>query len=194
MKAVLLLSGGIDSPVAGWVMKQKGLEITPVHFANYPFTEKEPEEKSQRIVETLGFGKLIVNDLGKEFSRIASLCNHRYYFVLSKRLMLREAEKTAKALGAKFLVTGENLGQVSSQTLKNLAVITKAVKTPVLRPLLAFEKQEIIDLAKKIGTYEISSGKEHCDALGPKHPSTGVSEEKVLAEEQKLAGKLLSLH
>lgn len=186
LRAVLLLSGGIDSPVAGWLMKQHGLDIIPIHFANYPFTEKEPEEKARKVAQLLGFSDLMVKDLGKEFARIAKLCNHRYYFVLSKRLMLREAEKTANKLGCKFIITGENLGQVSSQTLKNLTVIDKAVSMPVLRPLLTFEKQEIIDLAKKIGTYEISSGKEHCDALGPKHPATGVSEEKIIEEESKL--------
>jgi len=187
LKAVLLLSGGIDSPVAGWLMKQRGLDIIPIHFANYPFTEKEPEEKARKVAHLLGFSGLMVKDLGSEFARIAKLCNHRYYFVLSKRLMMREAEKITKELSCRFIITGENLGQVSSQTLRNLTVIDKAVAMPVLRPLLTYEKQEIIDLAKKIGTYNISSGREHCDALGPRHPATAVKEEIILSEEKKLA-------
>ena len=185
-KALLLLSGGFDSPVAGHMMQKQGLELSAVHFSSKLVTDAESEEKSRKLAEFLGIKKLFVIDLSKELITISKTCEHRYYFVLMKRLMYRIAEKIAKKERCKFLITGENLAQVSSQTLQNLSVIDKATRFEVLRPLLGFDKEEIIQLAKKIGTYETSCGPEHCDALGPVHPATQAREGDILGEEEKL--------
>ncbi len=186
MKGLLLISGGFDSPVAGYLMQQKGVEIIAVHFSYEPLTDNSPEIKSRKVSEILGFKKVIVVNISKECEQIAKVCNHRLYFVLTKRLMLKKAEEIAKKEGCNFLITGENLAQVSSQTLSNLRSITEAVKMQVLRPLLTYDKTEIINLAIKIGTYEISKGPEVCDILGPKHPATRSDLEEVKREEQKL--------
>ncbi|HLC36127.1 MAG TPA: tRNA 4-thiouridine(8) synthase ThiI, partial [archaeon] len=113
------------------------------------------------------------------------------YFVLMKRLMLRVAEKLAEKKGIDFLITGENLGQVSSQTLSNLASIDSSVKIPVLRPLISFEKQEIIDFSKKIGTHDISVGPEMCDVLGPDKVAVKSSEKKLNELEKEINMKEL---
>ncbi|MFH8080649.1 MAG: 7-cyano-7-deazaguanine synthase [Candidatus Aenigmatarchaeota archaeon] len=186
MKAIALLSGGIDSPVAAWMVKRLGVELLALHFSSEKFTGKEPEEKARKIANFLGIKKFICIDASEDFERIATKCNRKYYFVLMKRYMMRKAEEIAKSEGCDFIVTGESLGQVSSQTLSNLISITKAISIPIVRPLLTMDKQEIIDLAKKIGTFEISIGPEFCDLLGPKHPATKSKHEDLLEEEEKL--------
>lgn len=186
MKGLLLISGGFDSPVAGYLMQQKGLEIIAVHFSYEPFTDDAPELKSRKAAEILGFKKFITINIAKDCESIAKNCNHRLYFVLTKRLMLRKAEEIARQEGCDFLITGENLAQVSSQTLSNLKSITDSVKMQVLRPLLTYEKTEILALATKIGTYEISKGPEVCDVLGPTHPATKSDLEEIKQEEEKL--------
>src|SRR3989344_5260168 len=109
MKALLLISGGFDSPVAGYLMQQKGLEIIAVHFSYEPLTDNGPEIKSRKAAEVLGFKKFIVVNIAKECEQIAKNCDHRLYFVLTKRLMLKKAEEIAKKENCKFLITGENL-------------------------------------------------------------------------------------
>src|SRR3989338_2774278 len=186
MKGLLLLSGGIDSPVAAYMMKQLDVDLSAVHFSIEPITDNNPELKCRRISEKLGIKKLHVINVAKEYQEIATKCTHKHYFVLTKRLMYKIAEKIAKKEKCDFLVTGENLAQVSSQTLENLVVINKVVKIPVLRPLLGFDKNEIIKIAERIGTFEISKGPEVCDLFGPKHLSTRVDEEIILEEEKNL--------
>lgn len=185
-KSLLLLSGGFDSAVAGWMMQKKGHEISAVHFSFEPLTDSTPEDKSRKISEFLGFKKFVVVNISKEIKAIAEKCDRKYYFVLMKRLMLKKAEKIAKKEKCSFLITGDNLGQVSSQTPENLFAIDGAVEISVLRPLIAMDKVEIIRIAEKIGTYELSKGKEMCDILGPEHPSTRAPLESVLREENKL--------
>jgi len=185
-KAVLLLSGGFDSAVAGKMLLDKGFEIHCVHFSYEPFTGPEPEQKVRKLVKHLKFKSLKVIKIAKKLEEISKKTERKYYFVLTKRLMLKLAEKEAKKLKAKYLVTGANLAQVSSQTLENLSVIDKAVTLPVLRPVLTFEKQEIVDKARVLGTYDISAGPEVCDVLGPKHPTTIADLDAVLEEEKKL--------
>lgn len=182
----MLLSGGIDSPVAAWMVKRLEVELIALHFSNEKFAGKEPEEKARRIAEYLGIKEFITIDASEDLEKIATRCNRKYYFVLMKRYMLRKAEEIAKQKGCQFIVTGESLGQVSSQTLSNLISITKSVSISIIRPLLALDKQEIIDLARKIGTFEISKGPEVCDLLGPKHPATRSRHEDLLKEEEKL--------
>ena len=185
-KGLLLLSGGFDSPVAGYLMQKKGVEVLAVHFPSKLITDEESEKKSRKLAEFLGFKKFFSIDISGPLVAISKTCEHRYYFVLMKRLMYRVAEKIAKKEKCRFLITGENLAQVSSQTLQNLATIGKSVKIPVIRPLLGLDKEEIINIAKEIGTYQTSCGPEHCDALGPPHPATMAREKNILIEEKKL--------
>ncbi len=186
MKAILLISGGFDSPVAGYLMQQKGVEIIAVHFSYEPFTDNGPELKSRKAAEHLKFKKFISINIGKEVQEIASKCEHRFYYVLSKRLMMKKAEEIAKKEGAEFLITGECLGQVGSQTLTNLRSITDAVKMQILRPLISYDKEEIIKIARKISTYEICIGPEVCDCLGPKNPATRSDVAEIKLQEEKL--------
>lgn len=185
-KGLLLISGGIDSPVAGYLASQSGLEIAAIHFSQHPFTDNTPEEKSRKLLKTLGIKQFYVVNLGKQLEEISRNFNQKFYFVLMKRMMLKISEKLAKEKGYDCLITGESLAQVSSQTLTNLSTISKAVAIPIVRPLLAVDKEETITIARKLGTFETSKGPELCDALGPKHPSTQASEEKILEEENKL--------
>mgnify|MGYP001615065890 CR=1 FL=1 len=186
MRGLLLLSGGFDSPVAGYLLQKQGVEILAVHFSSKLVTDEESEKKSRKLAEQLDFKKILVFDISSQLIKFSKECNHKLYFVLMKRLMYKIAEKIAKKEKCDFLVTGENLAQVSSQTLQNLSVIDKSVKIPVMRPLLGFDKQEIINTAKKIGTYETSCGPEHCDALGPQKPITQAKLEDVLEAEEKI--------
>jgi len=185
-KGLLLLSGGIDSPVAGHLAKESGIELCAVHFSAEKIVGNEPLNKSMAACKHLGIKKLLVADIADELVEITKKCNIRYYFLLSKRLMFKVAEKIAEKQNADFLITGENLGQVSSQTLHNLGIIDKSVKIFVARPLLCFDKLEIIKLAEKIGTFEISKGPELCDALGPRHPITKGNVADADSEESKL--------
>ena len=186
LKGLLLLSGGFDSAVAGYLIKEQGIELSAVHFSLEPIVSNESGKKAEKLSKFLGLKNFSEIKIGKALEKISNECEQKYYFVLMKRLILRLAEKIAKENGIDFLVTGENLGQVSSQTLRNLAVIDKAVSIPTIRPLLCFEKIEIIDFAKNIGTYDTSCGPEMCDILGPKHPATRAKLEDVLEEEKKI--------
>jgi thiamine biosynthesis protein ThiI len=186
MKAVVLISGGIDSPVAAWMIKRLGVELIALHFSVEKFAGKEPEEKARKLAEMLGIKKFICIDASEDFEKIATRCSRKYYFVLMKRHMMKKAEEVARKEGADFIVTGESIAQVSSQTLSNLVTITKASSMPIVRPLLAFDKQEIVNIARKIGTFDISIGPEVCDLLGPKHPATRSRLEDIVKEEEKL--------
>lgn len=182
---MLLLSGGIDSPVAGWLLG-KEREVMAVHFSMEPLTDNEPEEKSRKLAENLGFKPFVVENIAKELKDIAEKCNRRFYFVLMKREMFRRAERLAKEQGCDFIATGESLGQVSSQTLENLAAIDAAVEIPVLRPLIGMDKQDIVRIAEKVGSFQISCGKEVCDVLGPEKPATRARLDDILEQEQLL--------
>ncbi len=185
-KALLLLSGGIDSPVAGYLMAGRGLDVLAVHFSLEPITDDAAAVKSRRLAERLGLPRLFVVTVGPAFAEVAERCDKKLYFVLSKRLMVRVAEAIARREGCGYLVTGESLGQVSSQTLQNLRAIDQAASLVVLRPLIGFDKEETVRIARRIGTYEISEGPEICDLLGPTHPATRAAVDRVLAEEAKL--------
>jgi thiamine biosynthesis protein ThiI len=186
MRALLLLSGGIDSPVAGYIARQKGLEVIAVHFSNEKFAGKESIEKCKKLAKHIGIKRLLVIDISDQLAEISKVCGQRYYFVLMKRFMLRAAEKLAEKEKCDFLLTGDNLGQVSSQTLENMAIIDKATKLHVLRPLITYDKMDIVKKAEQIGTFNTSKGPEMCDVLGPKHPSTRAKERTILDEEKRL--------
>ncbi len=184
-KAIALLSGGIDSPVAIHLLQDK-LDIIAVHFHQQPLTDEKEIEKVKELVKVLNIKKLYLVPFTLVLKELVTQCEHRDYFILSKIAMLKAAEMIAQKEGAEYLITGENLGQVSSQTLSNLTSITKPVSMEILRPLLTFDKQETIEIAKKIGTYEISKGPEMCCLLGPKRPSTKSDPKKIGEELEKI--------
>ncbi len=185
-KGILLLSGGFDSPVAGYLMTRQGLDIVAAHFSLEPITDDAAAVKSRSLCEILGIPSVYIVRVGEAFAEVAHDANRRFYFLLTKRLMVRLADAIADRESAELLVTGENLGQVSSQTIASLRVIDAVARHPIVRPLIGFDKQEIVDRAKAIGTYDVSKGPEICDLLGPPRPATHARLEQVLAEEAKL--------
>ncbi|MHA1990616.1 MAG: hypothetical protein ACW981_11495 [Candidatus Hodarchaeales archaeon] len=185
--ALLLLSGGYDSVVSGYLLKNQGYTISGIHFSQEPFTDNLPEVKALDLANKIGFEPVYIVNIGEELLEISEKCKRSYYFVHMKRLMYRIATKIALEYKYDFLATGESLGQVSSQTLHNLQCLTNSLtEIPILRPLIWYEKFEIINLNKDIGCYEISSGPESCDRLGPKHPETHASIEKIITDEQNV--------
>ena len=189
MKAVALLSGGIDSPVALYIMAKK-MECIALHMDNEPFGGGEAgkvEEMVKRIslildkkidLYTVPFGRTIQKAIYEN-------CDERYRCVMCKRMMYRVAEAAGREMGADIIVTGENLGQVASQTLQNLVVLDESVGMAVVRPLVGLDKEDIIDIAKRIGTYDISIKKAFPCGLVPSKPSTSAALERIHEEEMK---------
>lgn len=183
--ALLLISGGFDSPVAGKLTQEKKYKLKAIHFSQKPFTDDSAEEKAKNLCNKLGIKEIIIIDAGETLKEIADKTYREYYFVLMKRFFMKTAEKIAKEEKCEFLVTGESIGQVSSQTISNLNNINNATKIEILRPLIFLNKQEIIDMSKKFGFYETCIGKELCDALATGKPKTHTKITKVLEEEKK---------
>lgn len=177
-KVVSLMSGGIDSPVATWKLMKRGAVIVGVHFSGAPVTDDASEYIVDDIAHALapagGIGRIYMAPFGKYQKAIASECPPPLRIVLYRRLMFRVAQGIARIERAKALVTGESLGQVASQTLENIAAVNAAVDIPVLRPLIGSDKLEIIDVAKRIGTFEISSrpADDCCTLFMPRSPET----------------------
>lgn len=177
-KACLLLSGGIDSPVAGWLAMKRGVRIEPIHFHSFPFTSKRAEEKVLDLARVLaGWAGPIrvhlvsVTEIQKE---IRNHCPEELHITILRRFMLRIAERIARQAGALALVTGESVGQVASQTLESMETINAVTHFPILRPVVAMDKSEIITLARQIGTYELSIQpyEDCCTVFVPRSPKT----------------------
>ena len=177
-RVVSLISGGIDSPVAAYRMLQRGCRLIFVHFHSAPYLDKTSQEKVRQLVTALTRhqfqSRLYLVPFGEIQRQIVAAVNRPLRVILYRRMMLRIAEGLATKEKAKALVTGESLGQVASQTLENMAVIQQAAALPILRPLVGMDKQEIIDQARRIGTFEISSipDQDCCQLFVPKHPAT----------------------
>lgn len=183
--AIALISGGMDSPVAIHLL-QKQLKIIAVHFHQQPLTDEQEVEKVKTLVRLLGLKKLYLVPFTPVLKELVTKCRQKDYFIISKIAMMKAAEIIAREEGAFYLITGENLGQVSSQTLSNMTSITKHISMEILRPLLTFDKQQTMQLAKKIGTYAVSEGPEMCCLLGPKHPATSSESGKIEEELEKI--------
>lgn len=177
-RGLLLLSGGIDSPVAGFVMGKRGMEIGAIHFHSYPFTSERGEEKVKDLSKILSnyVGKFTMTSINllpiqKE---IASKCPEKEITILGRIFMMKIAEKLAIKQNYHALITGESLGQVASQTIQGLTVVDKSTEISILRPLIAMDKTEIIDIARMIDTYETSilPFEDCCTVFLPKHPVT----------------------
>ncbi|MDO5303448.1 MAG: tRNA uracil 4-sulfurtransferase ThiI [Clostridia bacterium] len=191
-KGMVLLSGGIDSPVAAWMMAKRGMVIEAVHFHSYPYTSPRAQEKVEdlaRIVASYcGNFKMHVINLLPIQEQIVSNCPEEETTILVRRFMMRIAEKIAEKNRAMMLITGENLGQVASQTAEALVVTDNCVKMPVMRPLIAMDKVDIMDKAEEIGTYEtsIQPYEDCCTVFLPKHPTTRPKLERIEESESKL--------
>lgn len=190
LKVLALVSGGLDSPVAAYLVGRRlGVEVSVLHLDNFPLLREAGRWKALRCWKKLKrlkvVGEAFVLPHGHSLLEFYRKCERRLVCVLCRRQMLRVAERLAEELSASALVTGESLGQVASQTLANLCVEDQAVKIPVLRPLLGFDKEEIVNLSKQIDTYSDSILPSGCCANPPK-PSTQARLEKVLEEEFKV--------
>ncbi len=187
MKAILLLSGGIDSPVAGRMVQEQGVELEALHCSFEPLTDERSVEKAMELARGLGLKRMWVAKIGEALAEIPKDRDaHKFYFVMQKRLFYRLADQLADDLGADLVVTGENLGQVSSQTLRNLRTIEQAARRPVVRPLLGLDKVDIIRHAREMGSFETSVGPELCDVLGPNKPATTSTVEQLVEMEGRV--------
>ena len=191
-KGLTLLSGGIDSPVATWMMAKRGMLIEAVHFHSYPYTSERAQEKVEdlaRIVASYcGRFKMHVINLLPIQEAIVTNCPEEETTILVRRFMMRIAERIALDTGCMMLITGENLGQVASQTAEALVVTDASVSLPVMRPLIAMDKVDIMEKAQEIGTFETSilPYEDCCTVFLPKHPTTKPKLERILESESKL--------
>lgn len=176
--AMLLISGGIDSPVAGYMIAKRGVRISAVHFYSYPYTSERAREKVAELTHILaGFAgevTLYLVPFTEIQLAIYEKCPQSETTVLMRRLMMQIAEKIAVSCGAQALITGESIGQVASQTIESLTVTNDAVAMPVFRPLIGFDKEEIVERAKTIGSYDTSilPFEDCCTVFVPQHPVT----------------------
>ncbi len=190
-KGMLLLSGGIDSPVAGWMMAKRGMELEAIHFFSYPYTSERAKEKVIDLAKILkqytGTLKLYIVPFTELQLAMVEHCPGDQITILIRRAMSRIAQKICLKSGSLALITGESLGQVASQTLHSLVVTNEVAEIPVLRPLIGLDKEEIIQYARRIGTYETSilPYEDCCTIFVPKHPETKPKLEKIRLSETK---------
>lgn len=191
-RAMSLLSGGIDSPVASWMMAKRGVALEMVHFYSYPYTSPEAKEKVLDLARLLTpwTGRLIVHvvpftHIQEELRRA---CPEELFTLLMRRFMMRIAEGMARRTGCRALVTGESLGQVASQTMDAMAVTGAVASLPVFRPLVGMDKEEVVRIARKIGTFETSilPYEDCCTVFTPRHPRTRPHLDEIEAAEAVL--------
>lgn len=191
-KGLVLLSGGIDSPVAAFMMARRGIEINAIHFHTYPFTSERAEKKvmdlAQIVSRYTGPMKLYSVNILEVNKAIADNCFENNMTILSRRMMMRIATKISEKYRYDALITGDNLGQVASQTIKSLKVIDKSTEMLVFRPLISMDKQQIIDISESIGALETSNlpFDDCCTIFSPKHPNLNASLEGILKDEAKI--------
>lgn len=191
-RGLLLLSGGIDSPVAGYMMARRGMTLEALYFESYPYTSDRAREKvlslAQQLTEYCGRIKVHVVSLTHIQESIRDNCDEDYFTLLLRRYMMNIASRVAAKFDCKALITGESLGQVASQTLEAMSVTENAASLPVLRPCVGLDKEEIIIKAREIGTFDTSilPYEDCCTVFTPRHPRTKPVLEKVLIQEQKI--------
>ena len=190
--ALLLLSGGIDSPVAGYAMAKRGVRIEALHFESFPYTSERARMKALRLAEELTeyCGDIAVHIISLTHiqEELRDNIDEDYFTLLLRRFMMRLSCRTAEAYGCEALITGESLGQVASQTMQAIGVTNIVADRPVFRPLIGSDKEEIVETARRIGTFETSilPYEDCCTVFTPRHPRTHPELEKVLAEEAKI--------
>lgn len=191
-KAMSLLSGGIDSPVASWMVAKRGVEVECIHFHTYPFTSEKSMEKVRDLARILAkyCGKVRLHKVNLlEIQKAVGVnCKEEAMTIISRRFMMRIAEEVGKQRRCDALVTGESIGQVASQTIQGLTCTNASVSMPVFRPLIAMDKTEIIDVAKTIGTFETSIIPEEdcCSVFAPKRPVTKPKLDRIESDEASL--------
>ncbi len=196
-RAMCLLSGGIDSPVAAYMMAKRGMEIEAVHFFSYPYTSQLAKDKVLELARLLTAycGRMIVHIIPftEIQEEIRKNCPEEYFTLIMRRFMMRISEAVAKKAGAKALVTGESLGQVASQTMMALGVTEDVTTMPVLRPLIGMDKVEIIRIAREIGTFDTSilPYEDCCTVFTPKHPATHPRKALIAKAEEALDSEAL---
>lgn len=203
-RATILLSGGIDSPVAGYMIAKRGVELEAVHFHSHPYTSDRAKEKvidlAKEMAQHCGKIKLHIVPFTQIQLDIIEKCPENYLTVIMRRIMMRIAEKISENENSAALVTGESIGQVASQTMESLVCTDNAVNIPVFRPLIGMDKEEIVTISKKIGTYETSilPYEDCCTIFVPKHPKTKpqlseiIDAEKLLDNIDELIEKAIS--
>lgn len=191
-KAVSLLSGGIDSPVASWMMAKRGVALEMVHFFSYPYTSPEAKDKVLTLAQLLTpwCGRLTVHvvPFTKIQEQLRLHCPEALFTLLMRRFMMRISERVAQRVGAHGLITGESLGQVASQTMDAMLVTGAVVDLPILRPVVGMDKEEIVQIARKIGTFETSilPYEDCCTVFTPRHPRLRPLPGEVEFAEEKL--------
>lgn len=191
-RAAILISGGIDSPVAAWAMAKRGLELNAIHFASPPYTSARAELKVRNLLEKVaqysGTIRLGIVPFTEIQQQIADNCPEDFFTLIMRRMMMRISERLAKGRNCLALITGESLGQVASQTLPALAVTDAVVDMPTLRPLIGMDKEEIVEISRKIDTFEISIQpyEDCCTVFTPKHPKTRPTIEQCIKAEENL--------
>ena len=191
-KVLSLLSGGIDSPVAAYYAMKRGAAVSFVHFHSVPYTNEASIEKVREMIEKLQVFQqkitLFLVELASIQKEVMGLTAEKYRIILYRRFMVRIAEALAKKQRTGALLTGDSLGQVASQTLENMSVIEESISMPLLRPLIGFDKLEIINKARAIDTYDISilPDQDCCALFVPKHPATKARLKDIFIEEENL--------
>lgn len=191
-RAAILISGGIDSPVAAWTMAKRGLELNAIHFASPPYTSPRAEQKVKNLLEKVslysGIIRLAIVPFTEIQQEIADKCPEDYFTLIMRRMMMRISERLARERNCLALITGESLGQVASQTLPALAATDIVCNMPTLRPLIGMDKEEIVEISRKIDTFEISIQpyEDCCTVFTPRHPKTRPTIEQCVAAEQGL--------
>ena len=191
-RAMLLLSGGIDSPVAGYMIAKRGVELNAVHFHSFPYTSEAARQKVVDLAKLVGeyAGRIYLNVIGftKIQEEIHQKCPPEMMVLIMRRFMMRIAQRLAQKYDCGALITGESIGQVASQTMESLGVTDSVAQMPVFRPLIGMDKSEIMDIARKIGTYETSilPYEDCCTVFVPKHPLTRPKLEKIVEAESVL--------
>lgn len=189
---LLLLSGGIDSPVAGFMVAKRGMKLDCIHFHSYPFTSKRALQKAINLAEIMsaytGKMKIYSVNLANIYKAINQNCDRRETTILSRRFMMRIANKIAEENSYQALITGESLGQVASQTIESVSVINDSSEIPILRPLIAMDKKDIIDISLKMGSYEksIEPYDDCCSIFAPDNPVTKPKLKYIKMSEEKL--------
>ena len=191
-RAAVLISGGIDSPVAAWMMAKRGVELVAIHFASPPYTSPRAEQKVvallNKVAQFSGKLEMITVPFTQIQEKIKSNCAEDFFTIIMRRFMIQIAQKLAQKYRCKALITGESLGQVASQTISAIACTEAAAQMPVFRPLIGMDKDEIVAIARKIDTFETSilPYEDCCTVFTPRHPKT----KPVLSDVQKEESKL----
>ena len=191
-KGLLLLSGGIDSPVAGWLMAKRGVELEAINFFSYPYTSDRAKEKVIALSEILqdytGKMPLHIAPFTEIQMEIKEKCPEEQLTIIMRRFMNRISQKVAEKVGAKVLITGESLGQVASQTMQSMVVTSEVATMPILRPLVGLDKVEIISYARRIGSYDTSilPYEDCCTLFVPKRPDVNPRLDRILESEAHL--------